>query len=1005
MHRQIRIIVSLIFCGQSLIAAPAILDDFERDAPGIPSSPALTVSLDASAGKPAEGRALSLGWPAPHGRWIECFYQKPLPIPALIPDATLAIEADIWIPAAPSVVQLGLRLVDAQHELFQWSVNLSPAPTSGWQKVSLPIDLANANAHWGGNNNGRVEFPLKLGGYAAVFANGNIPAGRLLVDNVRVAPFPGITLTTDRFPSLVNATGSSVCALTITNTHDKPLRISLKGKLADFNGDTREIAGEAQAPAGGLAQLPLDLVDRKPGIQRLDCTLSFNDQPLKYKATFVVGDPVEHRGSKNDFLFGICSHTERLPESEQEQEIRAAAATGATVLRMGDAWASLEPKPGEWHWAKQDRLVELAEKYGLETQPILGYGPAHATSPELQAAQTDAYRKHQADAWKITLFGPPEEAPWRRYVSEMVRRYRGRIRLYEVWNEPDLGFWRGTTDEYIRLLRIAHEELQNADPSALLLTGGFATVLDHQGRSKNPDLQERVLSEASDAFDVHAFHQHGTFPEFQTAVDGELKQIRSKMTTPRPLYFNETAISSAYIGERQQALTLVKKTVFAMARGAIGYTWYDLRNDGTDPVNMEHNYGLLTSGFQPKAAFAAYSELIRRLQGSRFIQNLDSQPGMFSPLFQSSRSYVAVLWSERPDESNIPVLIHCGQGPVRLSTIMGNTQTLPTEEGIALVQPNTEPVYLELSATTQPPAIASVLAHLNLPAVAPPDQPLMASAQLTNPLSRNLKIRLSWRDPLDRETNTTVSVPAKGQSLLPVSFPAATTRKTQATATLRFDAVGTPWKGALTQTIPVVLEVSKTTPDERQADWTLDKPQDYFSFCQADPALAALTWKGPSDLSAKIWAWHDTQNLRLRVDVRDDTHVQKESAVGIWRDDSIQLALLYPGITEMLEIGVAQTPDGKVVRSVWTQPAGMQISASDFEAISQVLPDGLRYELAIPYEKLGMTDAIRKKGFRFNLIVNDNDGNLREGFIRIAPGLGETKDSSAFPLLMISTPQ
>ena len=85
------------------------------------------------------------------------------------------------------------------------SVKVPPATTAGWQTLTLPIDLGNPEAHWGGNNNGRVEYPLKLGGFAAVFASGDVPAGRILIDNVRSESFPTVALATDRFPSLVNA--------------------------------------------------------------------------------------------------------------------------------------------------------------------------------------------------------------------------------------------------------------------------------------------------------------------------------------------------------------------------------------------------------------------------------------------------------------------------------------------------------------------------------------------------------------------------------------------------------------------------------------------------------------------------------------------------------------------------------------------------------------------------------------------------------------------------------
>ncbi|WP_419645558.1 hypothetical protein [Victivallis vadensis] len=40
-----------------------------------------------------------------------------------------------------------------------------------------------------------------------------------------------------------------------------------------------------------------------------------------------------------------------------------------------------------------------------------------------------------------------------------------------------------------------------------------------------------------------------------------------------------------------------------------------------------------------------------------------------------------------------------------------------------------------------------------------------------------------------------------------------------------------------------------------------------------------------------------------------------------------------------------------------------------------------------------------RAGFRFNLLVNDNDGFGRESFIALAPGLGESKDPGRYPVV------
>ena len=42
-----------------------------------------------------------------------------------------------------------------------------------------------------------------------------------------------------------------------------------------------------------------------------------------------------------------------------------------------------------------------------------------------------------------------------------------------------------------------------------------------------------------------------------------------------------------------------------------------------------------------------------------------------------------------------------------------------------------------------------------------------------------------------------------------------------------------------------------------------------------------------------------------------------------------------------------------------------------------------------------------RNGFLFGLLVNDNDGKGRKGWMQTAPGLGDRKDTSSFTTLVL----
>lgn len=950
--------------------AACALDDFERADAGIRGLGAAQVAVVPAAGR-GSGSALALGWPAQHGRWVECVYAEPRPVADLDRGAPVLLRAALR--GAAGARGLGVRLLDARNEVWQWTTRLDGEPA--WTEIALPIALERADGHWGGDNDGVAQPPLRLLGFSVSFADERIPAGAVLLDDVTAEPVLRAALATDRFPQVVDAR----CELVLREPRGRALEVEAAASATDWSGARRETAARLAIPAGGEARLPLPLGPRR-GLHRLAWTLRVDGIAIAGSAAVARTDPVP-AGGRDGFRFGICSHSEAAPPAEQERELRAAAAAGASVVRCGAYWSGIEPRPGAWDWTVQDRLVDLAAGLGLETQPILGYTPAHAAGAAAQAAAAAGWRARDPQAWQMTAFSQPEDAAWRRYVAAMAARYRGRIRMYEAWNEPDLGFWRGSTDDYLRTLAAAAEEIRRADPAAQVLSGGFATALPHAGRARNPDLQQRVLAEGSAWFDVHAFHGHGPFEEFARGL-AVLDAWRARMPAPRPLYFNETALS-AYGGgaaaERTQACELVKKMAWAVSIGALGYTWYELRDGGRNPADPEHHYGLLDPALQPKPAFCAYAESVRRLRGARPLGRLDLGPGVYALAFAQPERRVLVLWREGRDAADAPWLLRTPAA--RRCDIMGEGEDLPVVDGLVAVQAAAEPVFIELPPGDAAPAPAGPLLRLAAPAEVEDG----AAADCTASGDPAVPVHLTWTDGDGARRRLRL----QGG---PVPLRAAVGGGAEAAIEVAYAADGAPWSGVLRLPVRRLRSIPAGTMDGRAPDFVLAAEADVVSFCRADPNLAAQVWSGPADLSARVWLARDGAVLRLRVEARDDIHRQREEPAMQWRGDGVQFAVRPPGGGGVSELGVALHDDGRVLRHAW---AGPPIGA--WEATAARTADGVRYDIAVPAAALGLDDAALRDGFGFNLIVNDDDGPLREGFVRIAPGIGESKDPAAFP--------
>lgn len=162
------------------------------------------------------------------------------------------------------------------------------------------------------------------------------------------------------------------------------------------------------------------------------------------------------------------------------------------------------------------------------------------------------------------------------------------------------------------------------------------------------------------------------------------------------------------------------------------------------------------------------------------------------------------------------------------------------------------------------------------------------------------------------------------------------------------------------------------------------------------------TYDGNEDLSADIVFEWDEENLYMLAKVTDDVFHVESVGSGIWRDDSIQIGLSYGGIANpeldlFTEIGFALTPDGPLIQRYSNEEGATGITEKGTTNITRTGTTTI-YEVCMPWSELIIDDTVLSGGsaVRFNMIVNDNDGNGRWGWIEYGEGIGLEKDGSLF---------
>jgi len=134
---------------------------------------------------------------------------------------------------------------------------------------------------------------------------------------------------------------------------------------------------------------------------------------------------------------------------------------------------------------------------------------------------------------------PPKDLDaWSRYVASLVGRYKGRVHVWEIWNEPDIQeFWTGTAEDYVALLKSAYAAAKRADPDCLVMSAG----LDGPGEAF---LQRILQMGAADHCDLIGFHPYAGTPEASEKRMRAVWRILNFYKVRKPVWVTEVGWQS-----------------------------------------------------------------------------------------------------------------------------------------------------------------------------------------------------------------------------------------------------------------------------------------------------------------------------------------------------------------------------------------------------------------------------------------------------------------------------
>ncbi|MCH5375087.1 MAG: hypothetical protein JJ992_14020, partial [Planctomycetes bacterium] len=488
--------------------------------------------------------------------------------------------------------------------------------------------------------------------------------------------------------------------IVLTNTADGKADVSIHVEVESFDGSTAEADAKMSVPAQGTSRWPLPMrLFGELGIKWVRFWVNEhggNSEP--HEAAFAYMHPAGPTSERcQGFLFGIAYGAG--PDNHAERAAERSALCGVKIARGHPVWPRIQPKPDQWEWASCDAIVDSHAKHGIEIQFLLSGAPRWSWQHEGEGVPT-------VDAWTV-------------FCRKMAERYRGKVRFYELWNEPDIDFFRGTQEQYIELLRAGYQAIKEADPAAQVTTGGFASWSHSQTK---PEMVPRVINECQESYDLIAYHRHGEFGGFRDELTVNLLPYCSAvLKEPKPLYFTETGMDTRF-GQHFQARTLPKKIAFAWAHGAIAYTWFNLHDmrAAENPRQPGFTYGLYTKlerlessqSFSPenmdydhawpKAVYVSYNTLASLLTNKRFVEQYSLGRDQYAFVFGGDDEYIVLAWNETTAVGSPQLVLQTNADRVRRVDMMGNSQSWPVVDGRTVLPLAEEPAYLVLDGGAPP---------------------------------------------------------------------------------------------------------------------------------------------------------------------------------------------------------------------------------------------------------------------------------------------------------------
>jgi hypothetical protein len=376
-------------------------------------------------------------------------------------------------------------------------------------------------------------------------------------------------------------------------------------------------------------------------------------------------------------------------------EIKLIADAGFRWVRMDFKWDETEREPGRYDFSAYDRLMSSLSEYRIQALFILDYGnPLYDNDAP---PRTDESRRAFA-----------------RWATAAAKHFGGRGVIWEIYNEPNTAmFWppRPNPEEYIALALAVGRAFRAEVPDEKLI-GPATAGIDF------PFLEACFKAGLLDYWSAVSVHPYRKTDPEQTANDYcRLREMIERYRTTTnwgnerisagreiPIISGEWGYSAVWrnMNEEKQGALFARQMLTNVANRIPISIWYDWRDDGRDPGEAEHNFGLVRHDYragqaqvyEPKPAFQAAKTISNFFTGYRFDKRLivGSNDDYVLVFARGGERHIAA-WTTSTAAHRITIPLEAGE--YKLTTHIGESSIAHSANPPGLsIEVSTAPVYI-----------------------------------------------------------------------------------------------------------------------------------------------------------------------------------------------------------------------------------------------------------------------------------------------------------------------